>query len=97
MKVAASIREAAFFYLPLYKRTAVRLFIGATFISAELTDISFEEKVVLCFYFYALGDVFRRNGMVQQNCIVNNHFELERSIPKNKNTLHVFPMLRNLP
>ena len=77
--------------------SAVRLFFGASFIPAELTDIYFEMKTVLCFYFYAFGDIFRRNGMVLQNCIVNNHFELERSIPKNKNTLHVFPMLRNLP
>ena len=63
--------------------SVVRLFSGASFISAKLTDISFEVKAVLCFDFYAFGDVFRRNGMVLQNCIVNNHFELERSIPKN--------------
>ena len=63
--------------------SAVQLFFGAVFISAEFTDISFEVKAVLCFDFYAFGDVFRRNGMVLQNCIVNNHFELERSIPKN--------------
>ena len=63
--------------------SAVRLFFGAVFIFEEFTDISFEEKAVLCFYFYALGDVFRRNGIVQQICIVNNHFELERTIPKN--------------
>ena len=63
--------------------SAVRLFFGAAFISAELTDISFEVKVVLYFYFYAFGDVFRGNGIVQQNCIVGNHFEFERTIPKN--------------
>lgn len=63
--------------------SAVRLFFGAAFISAENSDIYFEVKAVLCFYFYAFGDVFRRNGMVLQNRIVNNHFELERSIPKN--------------
>lgn len=63
--------------------SAVRLFFGAAFISSENTDISFEVKAVLCFYFYDFGDVFRRNGMVLQNRIVNNHFELERSIPKN--------------
>ena len=60
----------------------MRLFIGADFIPAENTDISFEVKVVLSF-FYAFGDVFRRNGIVQQNCIVGNRFELERNIPKN--------------
>ena len=63
--------------------SVVRLFSGASFISAKLTDISFEVKIVLCFDFYAFRDVFQRNGMVLQNCIVNNHFELERSIPKN--------------
>ena len=63
--------------------SAVRLFSGASCISAKLTDISFEVKAVLYFDFYAFRDVFRRNGMVQQNCIVNNRFELERSIPKN--------------
>ena len=63
--------------------SAVRLFSGASFISAELTDISFEVKAVLCFDFYTFGDVFRRNGIVQQDCIVSNCFELERTIPKN--------------
>ena len=63
--------------------SAVRLFSGAVFISAKNTDISFEVKAVLCFDFYAFGDVFRGNGIVQQNCIVGNHFELERTIPKN--------------
>ena len=63
--------------------SAVRLFFGAVFISAENTDIYFEVKAVLCFEFYAVRDVFRRNGIVQQNCIVNNHFELERTILKN--------------
>ena len=63
--------------------SAVRLFFGAAFISSEFTDISFEVKAVLCFYFYAFGDVFRRNGIVQQDCIVSNRFELERTIPKN--------------
>ena len=63
--------------------SAVRLFFGADFILSEFTDISFEVKAVLCFDFYALGDVFRRNGNVQQICIVNNHFELERTIPEN--------------
>ena len=61
----------------------MRPFSGADFISSEFTDISFEVKAVLCFVFYAFGDVFRRNGIVQQDCIVNNLFELERSIPKN--------------
>ncbi len=63
--------------------SAVRLFSGADFILSEFTDIYFEVKAELYFYFYAFGDVFRRNGMVLQNCIVNNHFELERTILKN--------------
>jgi hypothetical protein len=63
--------------------SAVRLFSGAVFISAEFADISFEVKAVLCFYFYAIGDVFRRNNNVQQDRIVNNLFELERTILKN--------------
>ena len=46
---------------------AVRLFFGAFFIYAEFTDISFEVETVLCFDFYAIGDVFRRNGIVQQD------------------------------
>ena len=56
----------------------VRLFFGADFILSEITDILFEVKAVLCFNFYAFGDVFRRNGIVQQNCIVSNRFELTR-------------------
>ena len=63
--------------------SAVRLFFEAVFISAEITDISFEVKAVLCLDFYEFRDVFRRNGIVPQNCIVNNRFELERTIPKN--------------
>ena len=63
--------------------SAVRLFFGASFIPAEFTDISFEVKAVLCFYFYAFGGVFRRNSTVQQNRIANNRVELERTIPKN--------------
>ena len=63
--------------------SAVRLFSGASFISSENTDISFEAKAVLCWDFYAFGDVFRRNGTVQQNRIADNRFELERTIPKN--------------
>ena len=63
--------------------SAVRLFSGVFFIPAEFTDISFEVKAVLCLDFYVFRDVFRRNGIVQQNCIVGNHFELERTIPKN--------------
>lgn len=54
--------------------SAVRLFSGAVFISAKNTDISFEVKAVLCFDFYAFGDVFRGNGIIQQNCIVSNCF-----------------------
>ena len=62
--------------------SVVRLFFGAVFILSELTDIPFEVKAVLCLDFYAFRDIFRRNGIVQQNCIVNNRFELERTIPK---------------
>ena len=68
---------AVFLKMPIVQR-----FFGAVFISAEFTDISFEVKAVLCFDFYALGDVFRRNGIVQQNSIASNRFELERNIPK---------------
>ena len=70
--------------------SAVRLFFGAVFISAEFTDISFEVKAVLCFYFYAFGDVFRRSKVVQQDCIVDNRFELERRFPKDVANLHHF-------
>ena len=63
--------------------SAVRLFFGAAFISAEFADIYFEVKAELYFDFYAFGDVFRGNGMVSQDCIVNNRFELARTIPKN--------------
>jgi hypothetical protein len=63
--------------------SAVRLFFGADFILSEFTDNYFEVKAVIRFDFYALGDVFRRNGIVLQNCIVNNHFELARTIPEN--------------
>ena len=62
---------------------AVRLFFGAFFIYAEFTDISFELKVFSGLNFYALRDVFRSNGIVQQVCIAGNRFELERTIPKN--------------
>ena len=63
--------------------SAVRLFFGAAFISAEFADIYFEVKAELYFDFYASRDVFRRNGIVQQNRIVSNRFELARTIPKN--------------
>ena len=63
--------------------SAVRLFFGAVFILSEFTDIYFEVKAVLYFDFYAFGDVFRGNGIVPQNRIVGNHFEFERTIPKN--------------
>ena len=66
----------------------LRYFFGAAFISSEFTDYYFEVKAVLCFNFYAFRDVFRRNGIVPQNCIVSNRFELARFIPRNKNTLH---------
>ena len=72
--------------------SVVRLFSGAVFISSEFTDISFELKAELYFYFYAFGDVFRRNGTVLQTCIVSNRFELERTIPKNLKTLHHFQL-----
>ena len=61
----------------------MRPFSGADFISSEFTDISFEVKAVLCLDFYASRDVFRRNGIVQQNRITSNCFELERTIPEN--------------
>ena len=63
--------------------SAVRLFSGADFILSEFTDIYFEMKAVFCFDFYDFGDIFRRNGIVSQICIVNNCFELEKTIPKN--------------
>ena len=63
--------------------SAVRLFFGADFILSEFTDIYFKVKNVLCFDFYAFRDVFRGNGIVQQNRIANNRFELARTIPKN--------------
>ena len=63
--------------------SVVRLFFGADFILSEFTDIDFEVKAGLSLDFYAFRDVFRRNGIVQQDCIVNNLFELERTIPKN--------------
>ena len=63
--------------------SAVRLFAGAAFISSEITDNYLKEETVLCLDFYAFGDVFRRNGIVQQDRIVNNRFELERTIPEN--------------
>ncbi len=69
--------------------SAVRLFFGAVFIPSEITDISFEVKVVLCFYFCAFGDIFRRCAIVQKNCIVNNRFELVITILENKNNLQV--------
>ena len=63
--------------------SAVRLFSGADFILSEFTDIYFKVKAILCFYFYAFGDVFQRSSRVQQNRIVSNRFVLERTIPKN--------------
>ena len=47
--------------------SAVRLFFGAAFISAKNSDIYFEVKAELSFYFYAFRDVSRRNGIVPQN------------------------------
>ena len=63
--------------------SVVRLFFGAFFILSEFTDIYFEVKAELSFYFYAFGDAFRRNGIVQQDRIVGNRFEFTRTIPKN--------------
>ena len=77
--------------------SAVRLFFGADFILSEFTDIYFEVKAVLCFNFYAFGDVFRRNGIVLQNRIVGNCFELERRVPKDAANLHhkkFMPLIR---
>ena len=70
--------------------SVVRLVFGAAFISSEFTDIYFEVKAKLSFYFYTFRDVFRRNGIVQQNRIVNNRFELERRFPKDAANLHHF-------
>ena len=67
--------------------SAVRLFFGADFILSEFTDISFEVNAVLCLDFYAFRDVFRRNGMVLQNCIVSNRFELPRKNTRLKSKL----------
>ena len=63
--------------------SAVRLFFGAVFILSEFTDIYFEVKAELSFYFYVFGDVFRRNATVLQDRIVGNRLEFERTIPKN--------------
>ena len=63
--------------------SAVRLFSGADFILSELTDIYFEVRAELSFYFYVFGDVFRRNATVLQDRIGGNRFVLERFIPKN--------------
>ena len=41
--------------------SAVRLFFGAVFILSEFTDIYFEIKSVLCFDFYAFGDVSKHH------------------------------------
>ena len=65
------------------KMSAVRLFFGADFVLSEFTDNYFEVEAVLCLDFYAFRDVFRRNGIVQQNRIAGNRVELERTIPKN--------------
>jgi len=62
--------------------SAVRLFFGADFILSKNTDICFEVKAVLCLDFYAFRDVFRRNGIVQQNHIGGNCFMLERNVSK---------------
>ena len=75
-------QEIAAFFIAK-QMSAVRLFFGADFILSEFSDISFEVKAVLCFDFYAFGDVFRGNGTVLQTCIVSKRFELERTIPKN--------------
>ena len=63
--------------------SVVQLFSGAAFISAEFTDIYFKVKAELCLDFYAFRYTFRRNGIVQQDCIADNCFELERTIPEN--------------
>ena len=68
-------QEIAAFFIAK-QMSAVRLFSGASFISAENSDIYFEVKAVLCLDFYAFRDVFRRNGIVQQNRIADNRFEL---------------------
>ena len=62
---------------------AAPLFYQEALISSENSDIYFEVKAELSFDFYVFRDVFRRNGIVQQDRIVSNRFELERTIPKN--------------
>ena len=70
--------------------SAVRLFFGADFILSEFTDNYFEVETVLCFYFYAFGDVFRRNGIVQQNCIANTVLSLRELFRRIKTTSTIF-------
>ena len=41
--------------------SAVRLFFGADFILSEFTDNYFEVETVLCFDFYAFGDVSKHH------------------------------------
>ena len=43
---------------------------GAVLISAEFTDIYFEVKAVLCFYFYALGDIFQKIKTPATNAVI---------------------------
>ena len=72
--------------------SVVRLFFRAAFISSEFTDIYFEVKAELSFYFYAFGDVFRRNGIVQQEALsatVLSLQELFRRI-KTPSTIYFF-------
>lgn len=66
----------------------MRLFFGAVFISAEFTDISFEVKAVLCFYFYAFGDVFRRSRRFEFLYNQCNRLERKRLFPRNLTYLH---------
>ena len=69
-------QEIAAFFIFAKQMSVVQLFFGEDFILSEFTDNYFEVETVLCLDFYASRDVFRRNGMVQQDRIVGNRYEL---------------------
>ena len=70
--------------------SAVWLFFGADFILSEFTDNSFEVKAILCFDFYAFGDVFRRCRRFEQPYNQCNRFECKRLFPNISTYLHHF-------
>ena len=63
-------------------------FFGVIFISTENTDILFEVKAVLCFYFLCIGRYFSKKCQCSQDRIVSNRFEVARVILKNAANLH---------